>query len=525
VHDSTSRGTFSCICHESEFLIPSARGKLVIPRLISAIFCALVIWQLFRLNREGKVQTSKALWIPTFWFFIAATRNVSSWLQLSGGGDITDQYLEGSPLDRTVLTVVLALGVIVLLTRTQRVGMLLRSNLPIVLYFLYCGISASWSDFPDVAFKRWFRASGDVVMVLIVLSDPHCLAAFRRLFARIGFVVIPLSVLFIRYFPEYGRAYSRGGAPSWTGVATDKNALGMLCLIFGLAFIFRFFQLYGDEDGPRKTGPLIAHGSLIAMTLFLLLEANSATAFSCFFLAGVPLVLTYRFRRARKPAFVHVMVLALLGVAFSALFLNFGSSMVEDLGRDSTLTGRTAIWQSAFTLVRNPLIGTGFESFWVGPRVTEMKALIHQPANEAHNGYIEVFLNLGWVGVALLATILVTGYRRIVSAVRRNVQVASLCLAYFVALAVYNFTEAGFHMMGLTWLTLLLTIMVIPEVRVRAFSSSLGEGHVEDLADCKAVAAKGAVQACETPRASWSSRRTSQARPLQVPAQQWWKPR
>jgi len=173
------------------------------PRLIATIVFAFVIWQLFRLNREGQVRTSKALWLPTFWMFIGASRNVSEWFYGARGGG-SERYLEGSPLDRAVLSAVLAAGVIVLLFRSRRVGMLLKSNLPILLYFLYCGISVLWSEFPDVAFKRWFRALGDVVMVLIVLTDPDWVAALRRLLTRLAFVLVPLSILFSRYYPSSG---------------------------------------------------------------------------------------------------------------------------------------------------------------------------------------------------------------------------------------------------------------------------------------------------------------------------------
>lgn len=179
--------------------------------IIASIICAFGIWQLFRLSRQAEVQPSTALWIPTMWLFIAASRNVSQWLQFSSGG--YDQYLEGSPLDRAVLSGILALGVIVLINRGGRVGKLLQANIPILLYFLYCGISFAWSDFPDVSFKRWFRALGDLVMVLIVLSDPDWLAALKRLLTRLGFVLVPMSVLFIRYFPQLGRMYTRAGSP------------------------------------------------------------------------------------------------------------------------------------------------------------------------------------------------------------------------------------------------------------------------------------------------------------------------
>ena len=269
--------------------------------LIAAGICMVLIRELFRLDRDPEPQTSWALWIPTFWLFIASSRNISAWLQYSySPGGSSDQYTEGSPVDRAVLTLVLALGVIVLLSRARRIGPLLAANLPVLFYFFYCGFSVFWSDFPDVAFKRWFRALGDVVMVLIVISDPNWLVALRRLFARVGFVVVPLSILFIRYFPQLGRSYTIGGTGTWTGVGTDKNALGMLCLVFGLATIFRFMELRREPPSPRRKRMLIAYGAVIIMTLYLLYEAHSATALACFFLAGIPMVLTYSFGWARQ---------------------------------------------------------------------------------------------------------------------------------------------------------------------------------------------------------------------------------
>jgi exopolysaccharide production protein ExoQ len=464
-------------------------------RLIATIVCVFVIWLLFRLNREGGVRISKALWLPTFWFFIALSRNISEWLHYSTFSGRSVRYLEGSPLDRAVLSAVLALGVIVLLGRARRTGMLLRSNLPILLYFLYCGISVLWSDFPDVAFKRCFRALGDVVMVLIVLTDPDWVAALRRLLTRLGIVLVPLSILLSRYYPEYGRGFSHAGNPYWTGVGTDKNALGMLSLVFGLAFLFYFLQIYREEESTRRRGPLIARGALIAMALYLLVGANSVTALVCFFLAGGPMVLTFLFRWARKPAFVHAMVFGILAVICSTLFLNIGTGMVEELGRNSTLTGRTGVWHTALSLVQDPIFGTGYESFWVGPRYEQMKVLSDLELNQAHNGYIEVFLNLGWIGVALLTLVLITAYRRIVAAVRWMAPAASLRLAYFMVAVAYNLTEASFKMMHPAWIAFLLAAMVIPEVPPPGELSPLGFDHAGDLVECKPEAARSAVLA------------------------------
>jgi exopolysaccharide production protein ExoQ len=471
----------------------------MVARVASLVFAFLILL-LFRLNREKDVKTSMAIWVPVMWVFIAASRNISSWLQIHPE-NVSDQYLEGSPLDRAVLTAILALGVMVLLGRSGRVARILKSNLPILLYFVYCCISVLWSDFPDVSLKRWFRALGDVVMVLIVLTDPNWTAALRRLLSRIGFVVVPLSILFIRYIPEMGRAYSRGGAPSWTGVATDKNALGMICLVFGLASIFRFLQIYKGEESTRRTGPLIANGAMVAMTFYLLWKVNSATAFSCFFLAGVPMVLTYLYRFARKPAFVNFLVIAALGVSFSALFLSLGTGMVQELGRDSTLTGRTNIWRSAFTLVHNPLLGAGFESFWVGPRLAQMENLINQGVNQAHNGYIEIYLNLGWVGVLLLGIILIAAYRRILTAVSSNTPEASLRLAYFIVAIAYDFTEAGFKMMNLVWITFLLAAMVPPEGPAQGDPQPLTRNKIKKRGEMKPEPAISAVHARRPVRA------------------------
>jgi exopolysaccharide production protein ExoQ len=440
-------------------------------RLLSALICAIVIWQLFRLNREKEIPASKALWVPTVWLFFGATRNPAEWFHLSGGEQSGGRYMEGSPLDQIALSAMLAIGLAVLFSRGKRVVAILQSNFPVILYFLYCGLSIIWSDFPEVASKRWLRAAGDVVMVLVVLSDPNWTAAIRRLFARVSFIAMPVSVLFIRYFPEYGRAYSRGGASSWTGVANGKNGLGLICLVFGLACLYRFLEVLREEKTARRKKFLIAQGVILAMTLYLLFEAHSATSTASFVLACIPLVLTHFFRFARKPLIVHAIVIVLLGLTISSLFLNVNTGMVEQLGRDSTLTGRTDIWKSAFSLVQNPITGTGFESFWIGPRLTKMESLIQQTVNQAHNGYIEVYLNLGWVGIILLSIFLFSAYLRVLRALRLRLPLASLSLGFFIAVTTYNCAEAGIKMMSPLWIAILLVAMIVPDLAVQDSSS------------------------------------------------------
>lgn len=422
---------------------------------------------MFALVRDRKVRTSKALWLAVLWLGTGGSRNLGEWLNF-GSAQGADRYLEGNPLDRVYLFGLIALGTIVLLGRMQKVRTLLRANTSILLYFAYCGVSVLWSDYADVSFKRWIRSLGDIVMILLVLTDPDWLAALKRLYVRVGFVLLPVSVLFIRYFPEFGRSYSRGGAPAWSGVTTDKNALGMISMIFGLAFTWSFVQVWRSPRGRVRSVHLFVYGSFAAMAAWLVLKSNSATSLACWLVAASIMLLTTISSQARRPAVVHVLVLGVLFVVVSSMFLNTGTVLVQTLGRDSTFTGRTAIWSAALPLVPNPILGAGFESFWMGPRLSSVERSIHQDINQAHNGYIEIYLNLGWIGVLLLGVLLVRGYVNIVAAVHRQAEGSTLMLAYFVVATMYNFSEAGFKMMMPVWICVLFAVTVAPKLRQKS---------------------------------------------------------
>jgi exopolysaccharide production protein ExoQ len=442
------------------------------PGIATALY-ALGILGLFVLNRDRKARTSAALWVPVVWFLIIASRSASVWL--AGRSQWPPQespgaLLEGNLLDEVLFAVLFTVGLIVLASRRRRVGALLSRNGPILLFYLYCAMSIMWSDYTFVAFKRWIKFVADLVMVLIVLTDGDPPAAVTRFLTRTGFLLVPASVLLIKYYQDLGRLYNRWTwTPQWVGVTTSKNELGMLCVIFGLASVWCFLQEIRGGKGRRRVGPLIAHGTVLLMVLWLFAKIDSMTALAIFVLAG-GLMAVARTALARRPAALHFLVATILSASLAAVFLDAGG-LLRDLGRDPTLTGRTDIWHQVLGMTSNPLLGTGFESFWLGDRLAKMWSIYWWHPNEAHNGYIEIFLNLGWIGIALLAVVLVAGYRNAFGAFCRDPRTGSLKLALVVAAVINNFTEATFKGPSPLWIIFLLAATAVAEAPVGARAS------------------------------------------------------
>jgi exopolysaccharide production protein ExoQ len=432
---------------------------------LASLICAGGIAGLFYLDRDNSVHTSKALWLPVVWIWIVGSRPVSAWFGITPTG--ANVQLDGSPVDAAIFGVLLVAAIAVLIRRSGRIRAVLAANWPILIYFLYCLISVSWSYHPDVAFKRWIKAIGDLAMVLIVVTDGQPVAALRRLLSRVGFLLLPTSVLLIKYYGDLGRGYTPDGEPMNTGVTTNKNMLGIILLVVSLGTVWRVLGLLRAKTEPNRGRHLLAQGALLAFAIWLLGLADCKTCISCFTLGSVLIVAANLPAFRGRPARVHALCLAMfLGGGVIMLF-GGETGVVQALGRASNLSGRTAIWDAVIPAVPNPLVGAGFESFWISPGAEKVwstltlagwwnpKVLI----NEAHDGYIEVYLNLGWIGVCLIALILISGYRRAGTALRRNTGLAGLMLAYITVTAVYSITEAGFRSLDPIWVFLLLAVI------------------------------------------------------------------
>jgi exopolysaccharide production protein ExoQ len=433
---------------------------------IATLAYLLLAVGLFWLDRE-KVRPSRAVWISVAWLCLACSRSLTQWFQIVPM-QAGNEAMEGSPLDAFVYLGLLAIGVVVLARRSQRVGSLLRANVPILIFFIYCALSVGWSDYPGIALKRWVKALGDLVAIWIIASDGLPSIAIKKLFSWTSYILVPMSILLIKYYPDLGRGYGDDGKAVYLGVTNNKNTLGVICLGFGLTALWRFLDEYPRRRSAGGRRQLAADGLVLLMVLWLLNISNSMTSSLCFIMASLLILSTKMRVVTRRPLLIHILIATMITISTAVLFLGIGQGLLEAVGRNPTLTDRTEIWRLVLGMVQSPLLGTGFESFWLGTRLQTLWSMYWWHPTEAHNGYIEIYLNLGWIGLVLLGIVLIKGYRTVITALRRNLPASSLRLAFFVVGLVYNFTEAAFfRMMAPAWIFLLLAITSVPELRPR----------------------------------------------------------
>ena len=172
----------------------------------SIAFWACTLFVLFLLYRDParNPNISATLWIPLIWILIVASRLPSQWMGATGWQ--TEAYVEGNPLDRAIYLTLLLAGMCVLLGRSMRWVELVKQNFALTLLVLLGLFSVLWSDFPFVAFKRWTRDVGAYLMLVVVLSEARPLEAVETLMRRLCYILIPYSVLLIRYYPYFGRS-------------------------------------------------------------------------------------------------------------------------------------------------------------------------------------------------------------------------------------------------------------------------------------------------------------------------------
>ena len=447
------------------------------PPILAFVLTAVFIVFLFRRDFREKQNVTSALWIPILWFLIIGSRTVTAWLNICGIS-VSGSMEDGSPADATVYFALIVAGLCVLKRRRINLGEILRNNRLLAVFLIYCLVSILWSDFPLISFKRWIKILGHPIMALIIFTEPDPEEALIRLMKRCAYVLVPVSILFIKYFPQWGRAYEQwSGAANNTGITTNKNDLGCDCLILGFFFFWCFSKTWSQEKSPARRNELLLCGGFLIMTLWLLKAAHSSTSLVSLGIAmAMVLFLGLRFVN-RKLVGVYVVTGIILLVFAEATFGIF-SQALQILGKDPTLTDRTLLWHEVLKIPINPVFGAGFESFWLGDRLKKLWDIYWWHPIQAHNGYLETYLNLGLVGLALMIGLIVSTFRKGSRMLLDNFEFARFRLGFLAAFVFYNWTEAAFKALHPIWFVFYLIAMDCPKRQLEVAEKS---PEIEDL--------------------------------------------
>lgn len=430
---------------------------------LALFFWGVLLLGLFCFDPARVPKTSAALWVPVIWLFFLGSRTPSMWLGLSYGSAV-QALEEGSPVDRTIFSLLTVAASVILVSRSFKLRNFVAQNSALALFLVFALLSVAWSDFPFATFKKWIRDTGVYMVVLVVLSDPRPLEAVRTALRRVCYLLVPLSIVLIKYYPYLGKSFSEWGGQEYTGVSTSKNMLGAVCLVSGIFFFWDTITRWHQRKDKRVRRIILVNIAFIGMILWLLNVSESKTSTICLTIGCLMIAAAHCNFGRRHLSWVK----ALAPVSFLVyLILTFGFGMGAQLsqavGRSANMSDRTHIWEVLLSVPINPVVGTGYQSFWLGPRVQWVWARLDgDNVLEAHNGYLQTYLELGLIGLFLVCTFLIATYRKVCKRLKPLTPLGSLGLGLWTILLFYNVTEAAFGP-GLLFITLLMGSLTVAQ--------------------------------------------------------------
>jgi O-antigen ligase len=298
-------------------------------------------------------------------------------------------------------------------------------------------------------------------MALVILTEANPFEALGTVLRRLVYILLPLSVLLIKFYPNLGRSYHMG-IPMFTGVASQKNGLGQLCLIAGIYFSWDLLLNRRDSSKQGLRLHYSVYLLILPMILWLFYMADSVTSLVCMFIA------LCIFLAGRQPIFQQnpskiLSISMIIIVFFFILEYLFGiyDQIILLLGREPSLTTRVPLWTELLRMGTNPLLGTGFESFWAGERMNYIWERYGE-INQAHNGYIDIYINIGMIGLCLLVGSIISGFLKAYRALNNDYLHAMLRICLIVTIVVYNYTEANFKPLCNMFTLLLISFIDTP---------------------------------------------------------------
>lgn len=418
------------------------------------VFVALMLWR----DARNNPYPSASLWLPTLWMMRCASRSIDYWI---GGG-------EAGRWDPVLIAVMIVLGLIVLARRACQWGGVFAHNSATFFFYGFMMFSVTWAPDAGTTAVKLLRPLGDLIMVLVVLTEPEPRLAILTMFRRTAIVLIPLSIVLIRYFPHLGKMTSKHwGADAWVGVTTHKNPLGQLGMVSALAFLWSLNE--ARLAGRKMLGQYMIL-LYLAMTLYLLSGGGNESSRSSTSILCIALALSLYFWFGRMQAQVQSVIRRIMmgvgALLLAAFFLQLTGSSLQELvaevyGKDATLSDRTFLWADVIRIgMESPFLGSGYGAFWVPSLYEKLSPLVDNGPMEAHNGYLETYAQLGLVGVSLLVLLIIQAIRSSYNLILTDFEYGRLRLILLFTVLVMNYSEATFPRgTHLWWFGFLIVVM------------------------------------------------------------------
>lgn len=223
-------------------------------------------------------------------------------------------------------------------------------------------------------------------------------------------------------------------AGSWRGMFGHKNDFGRLIAFSVSVLAVAFFFRAGGRAGRLVAAPLFA------LAILMIMNSNSAQAvmLAVSVPAGVILLLGMRWMSPVTRALLFFLLPPIAFVAASSAQLILEAAL-GFVGRDATLTGRTAIWEGTLLAMEGQIIaGGGYGAGWqvVGPRLLALSGI---EVGHAHNGYLDAAADIGLLGLGLTLAVMLWN----MGMAFRNLMVGVLPEISTLALTVLLFSFIG----------------------------------------------------------------------------------
>jgi exopolysaccharide production protein ExoQ len=308
---------------------------------------------------------------------------------------------------------------------------------PLMPYILLALASTLWSQDPVVSLRKLLSFVLTCIFAFYFAVRFPLHRQLKMVYTASSLIAIS-SVAMCLVAPKFSVDHSTH-VGAWQGILAGKNALAMI-MVIGLAA-----ALVQQPKSTLQQGARAFMMLLFAGVMFMAGSSGALVVIAVLW-ASLPLLNHLARYQQRTRALISVM-LFIGGAGLVIGLVEYLPLILKLLNRDPTLTGRTDIWKAVLiSIFKHPLLGYGYGAFWLGLRGESANVVlaVKWAVPHAHNGFLDIWLALGGVGLACFGYALLKACRRIWQILLSDDLKASMWMISIVILVVtFNLDESN----------------------------------------------------------------------------------